>query len=133
MTSPQDVIHAYRSLYRTALHAVRYTSPARYVIRDRLRRAFRDSQPSDFEPDRIANTILFLEAAAQDRGLEHKVVKNLCKVWYHEREQWMNRNLVAARFRKAAPVESVQASVQAYDQFYEVLRFMNSSLHLCLR
>jgi hypothetical protein len=133
MTSSCDIIHAYRSLYRTALHAVRYSRPARYVIRDRLRRAFRDSEPSDFEPKRIANTILFLEAAAQDRGLEHRVVKNLCKIWYHERDQWSMRSLVAARYRKAVPIESAQATVQGYDQFYEVLRLLNETMGLCLR
>jgi hypothetical protein len=130
---PSAVVTAYRSLYRTALHAVRYSRPARYVIRDRLRRAFRDSPATDFEPDRIANTILFLRAAATDTGLEHRVLKNLSLVWYWEAHQWSRRHTLKAKYHKNAPVESVAATVQGYDQFYELLRMLNQTMGLCLR
>jgi hypothetical protein len=130
---PFAVVTAYRSLYRSALLAVRYSRPARYVLRDRLRRAFRDSPATDFEPDRIANTILFLRAAATDSGLEHKVVKNLSLVWYWEANQWNRRQFLTAKYHKNAPVESVAATVQGYDQFYEILRMLNETMGLCLR
>jgi hypothetical protein len=132
MTYSRNITHAYRALYRTGLHAVRYSRPARYVIRDRLRRAFRDSDAKDFEPRRIANTILFLKAAARDRGLEHRVVKSLCHVWYMEQEQWKRRSQLASKHSKT-PIEASSAIFQSYDQFYEVLRLLNETMGLCLR
>jgi hypothetical protein len=74
--SKPDVILAYRHLYQHLLRAVQYSSPARYVIRDRLRDAFR-SPKSSFEPARIANTLEFLHAAGKFRALEHRILKNM--------------------------------------------------------
>jgi len=42
--SRRDVVSAYRSLYKAALHACRYTFPARLIVRDRIRAAFRDER-----------------------------------------------------------------------------------------
>lgn len=96
-----DVIHAYRHLYRNLLRAVQYAAPARYIARDQLRRAFRQA-PSSASPapaspaslsstspsaaplllntEAIKRTIWFLEAAAKEKGLEHKILKNLLRV-----------------------------------------------------
>ena len=90
--TPQALRTAYRHLYKAALRAVQYTVPQRFVVRDKLRAAFRaaprPARPTtagqaQFDPRRIANTIAFLETAAARRGLEHKLVKNLCLTWYH--------------------------------------------------
>jgi hypothetical protein len=132
MTNSRSITHAYRALYRSALHAVRYARHERYEIRDRLRRAFRDSDAKDFEPHRIANTILFFEAAARDRGLEHRILKNLCHIWFLENRQWRNRSRVLEKYGKKS-VDTPSAIVQSYDQFYEVLRLLNESMGLCLR
>ncbi|TLD38057.1 DUF1763-domain-containing protein [Venturia nashicola] len=86
-----EILHAYRHLLRTSLHAVQYSAPARYVILSRLRLSFRSSTPSSFEPARIANTLQFLRNAGETTGMEHKVLKNLLHVWYWEPAQWNTR------------------------------------------
>ncbi|KAG6022190.1 hypothetical protein E4U41_002298 [Claviceps citrina] len=81
-----DIIHAYRHLYRSLLRAVQYASPARYIARDQLRRAFREGQQQQAAPslrlntEGVKRTVWFLEAAARERGLEHRIVKNLLRV-----------------------------------------------------
>ena len=90
--STEAVVHAYRNLYRHGLRAVQYTVPQRYTIRDRLRRAFRESPRSDFEQPRIDNTIELFKAAARDTGVEHRLIKNLCRVWHDEPRQWASRS-----------------------------------------
>jgi hypothetical protein len=80
--SRPEVIHAYRHLYRHSLRAIHFSKPARYTLRDRLRLAFRRGCASDFEPDRVRNTLEFLHYATRENGLEHKIVKNLLFVWW---------------------------------------------------
>lgn len=84
MTTPQ-VIHAYRHIYRQALKAIRYSTPARHVLRSTMRSAFRSTH--DLDPQKIANTLRFLERATEVRGLEHKIVKNLLLARYWETPQ----------------------------------------------
>ena len=80
--SQQQVIHAYRHLYRHSLRAIHFSKPARYTLRDRLRLAFRRGSASDFEPQKVHNTLEFLQCATRENGLEHKIVKNLLFVWW---------------------------------------------------
>ncbi|KAH7561647.1 hypothetical protein BM1_02751 [Bipolaris maydis] len=80
--SQQQVIHAYRHLYRHSLRAIQFSKPARYTLRDRLRLAFRRGSASDFEPQKVHNTLEFLQYARRENGLEHKIVKNLLFVWW---------------------------------------------------
>jgi hypothetical protein len=80
--SQQQVIHAYRHLYRHSLRAIHFSKPARYTLRDRLRLAFRRGSASDFEPQKVHNTLEFLQYATRENGLEHKIVKNLLFVWW---------------------------------------------------
>jgi hypothetical protein len=77
LPSPLEVVHAYRSLYRASLRAVQYSKPNRYIARDQLRQAFRREDPSTFNQEKIDATVEFLNLAARERGLEHKIVKNL--------------------------------------------------------
>lgn len=84
MTGRRVVLNAYRHLYQHSLRAVQYSSPARYAVRDRLRRVFRAGKLEDFDAARIQKTIGFLDNAARARGLEHKIVKTLAFVWFHE-------------------------------------------------
>jgi hypothetical protein len=129
MTERAIIIQAYRSLYRASLRAVQYAVPQRYIVRDRLRRAFREScASSHFEPPRIQNTLRFLENAARDRGMEHRIVKTLCHVWWGQRQQWSER----ARRRRSAKGD-VKAEVQAYDDFHWTLKMLNESMGLCIR
>jgi hypothetical protein len=121
-----ELIVAYRALYRSGLHAVQYSTPARYVFRDRLRRAFRVSPITDFEPHRVANTLEFLKGAAQSTGLEHHVLRNLLHTWYWERNQW------AMRARDIKTMD-IALKMRAYDHFYHTVRMLNESMGLCLR
>lgn len=84
----KDYIYAYRSLYRALLHAVQYAKPARYMGRNLLRDEFRKGDPATFDQARINNTIKFLNLAAKETGLEHKLVKNLLRVQYERNSQW---------------------------------------------
>lgn len=76
MTTKTDVVHAYRHLYRGLLRAVQFSSPARYVARDQLRAAFREAG-AVWDAEAAKRTLWFVEAAARERGLEHRVLKNL--------------------------------------------------------
>ena len=82
--SNEAIVHAYRHLYRHGLRAVKFSKPSRYTVRDRLRHSFRKGRRDDFNPQKIANTIEFLKGAEATYGLEHKILKNLCFVWWHE-------------------------------------------------
>jgi hypothetical protein len=137
---PKEIIHAYRALYRAALHAVRYTTPSRHTVRDRLRRGFRASPASAYCPCRVANTLLFLRAAGTDAGAEHRLLRSLCHAWFLEDRHWRHRG---ARLRQLAvargpgdggvPLQAEMALHQAYDQFYFALRMLNETMGLCLR
>ena len=73
----QELIHAYRHLYRGLLHAVQYSKPARFTARDQLRDAFRKGDPSSFNKGNIERTVEFLKLAAKEAGLEHRIIKNI--------------------------------------------------------
>lgn len=77
--SKLDITTAYRRLYRGLLRAVQYSAPARYVVRDQLRAAFRE-RDAVLDREAVKRTVWFLDAAAKERGLEHKILKNLVRV-----------------------------------------------------
>ena len=88
----QQIVTSYRNLYRHALRAVQYSSPARFTVRALLRNAYRTGKPTDYDDDKINNTITFLQGAATEKGLEHRIVKNLLLTWwweiYRTRRHW---------------------------------------------
>jgi hypothetical protein len=92
---PQEIIYAYRHLYRGLLHAVQYSKPARYVARDQLRRAFRTEHPSSFNQEKIYRTVEFLGFAAKESGLEHRIVRNLLHTAYWEQRKHIFEKYVA--------------------------------------
>lgn len=105
MTTPtqkKEIIRAYRSLLRAGLRAVHFSAPSHYVIRDQLRRAFRDPKATydtHFDKYRIVRTVHFLRAAAWEAGLESKLLKNLCRVEWERRHgpdgRWSWRKVLA--------------------------------------
>lgn len=120
-----EILHAYRHLLRTSLHAIHYSTPARHVLLSRLRLSFRSSPLSSFEPTRIANTLQFLRNAGETTGIEHKILRNLLHVWYWEPTQWQ---------RKAWVKGSERVVVEgAYGGFYWGIRMLNESCGLCIR
>lgn len=82
MDQSKIVVRAYRSLYRTALRAVLYASPARYQIRYTMRAAFSADSKETFDPRRVKNTVEFLQKAGKYKGIEHKILRNLVHVRY---------------------------------------------------
>ena len=80
--SGQEIVRSYRQLYRHGLHAVQYATPAKYTLKILLRNAYRTGNAADYDAQKINNTLTFLEGAAKERGLEHKIVKNLLHTWY---------------------------------------------------
>lgn len=86
------LLRSYRRLYRHALYAVKYAVPARYTVRDELRRAYRSGSAADFDSEKIDRTVAFLQSATEQTGTAHKVLKNLIKVWY-----WESRGIIANR------------------------------------
>lgn len=87
LPSRTQVIQAYRNLYRGLLHAVQYSSPARFTARDRVRLAFRRGTIAEYDQTKINRTIEFLDLAAKETGMEHRIVKNLLHVWYWEKDR----------------------------------------------
>lgn len=83
--SQQQVVHAYRHLYRAALQAVCYSQPASTVVRHQLRGAFRAGDAASFDERAIKRTIWFLKNAARSAGVEHRIVRNMLMVrWFRE-------------------------------------------------
>jgi hypothetical protein len=80
--SQKELVQAYRSLYRAALHAVRHATPAKYQIRDTMRAAFSPESKETFDARRVKNTVEFLERAGAQTGLEHKILRNIVHVRY---------------------------------------------------
>ena len=82
--SQQEFIYSYRQLYKHLLRAVRYSKPARFIARNRLRVEFRYGDVSKYDQIRISRTLEFLDAASKSAGLEHRLVKNLMHVWWEQ-------------------------------------------------
>ncbi|KAJ5112114.1 hypothetical protein N7532_000159 [Penicillium argentinense] len=128
---PLSVLHAYRHLYRQGLKVIRYSKPSRYVLRATLRTAFRETPREQFDASRVANTLRFLERAADTIGFEHRIVKNLLVTRYWEttpigKDSRILRNLglgnMESRLRKSA-----------HQHFDLTLERLNESLGTCLR
>jgi len=125
MPAQVEVLHAYRNIYRTTLRSIRYAIPGRYVVRDHLREAFRNSSASDFDARKISQTLVFLEHAGESRGFEHKLLKNLLHVWWWKR----NRQMFIRGIKKG----DYGVFDQAYNDFDDTLRRLNRSMGMCLQ
>ncbi len=128
------MVHAYRHLYQEGLRAVRFSGPARYTIRDRLRRAFRKSHPGDFDANRISNTLQFLHGAARYNSLEHQVLRSLLMTWYWEDNSYQERKRMELKSKDQASKErELEIINAARDQFNHLIRMLNESMGMCLR
>jgi hypothetical protein len=123
----QDIIHAYRHLYRHSLRAIQFSKPARYTLRDRIRLAFRRSPATNFNPQRIANTIEFLQYATRENGLEHRILKNLLHVWWVQA-----RGGTRKITKKLSRSEEIEIKTTAYDTFNHNIKMLNESMEMCL-
>ncbi|KAJ5533638.1 hypothetical protein N7494_010190 [Penicillium frequentans] len=132
MTVPshQPIVQAYRSLYRQALKAIRYSTPARHVLRSTMRSAFR-SNHTELDPSKIANTLLFLERATDVRGLEHKIVKNLMLARYWEQPHIARESRVLKVLGLGKAEDKLRKN--AYEHYNLTLERLNESLGTCLK
>ncbi len=157
-TSPNlSTIHAYRHLYRALLQAVQYSSPARFVARNQLRDAFRRGDPLQFNQQRLSRTVQFLQGAARERGLEHRILKNLLQTAYWKAEnlkrlvsqlqrRWLQQIILKCFLRLyliwifrpvSSQIKTDQLAKQLRDSastHYDMtLAMLNDSMGLCLR
>lgn len=89
------VILSYRHIHRTVLQTIRYSAPSRYVLRGVVRAAFRKGKPDEFDPQRIVNTISFLQRAAYPLTMEKKILKTMTMVRYWQ-QPYVHANNSAA-------------------------------------
>lgn len=128
----EHVVAAYRHLYQCGLYAIRYSKPARYTIRDRLRWAFRNGKPVDFDQRRIMNTCQFLYNASLPGSLEKKVLRTLLHTWNWDWER--NPALMGTGERnKIFKDEEAAVRAAARDQFNHTTRMLNESMGMCLK
>ncbi|KAI0388342.1 DUF1763-domain-containing protein [Xylariaceae sp. FL0594] len=131
-----QVIHGYRHLYRGLLRAVQYSKPARYTALFQLRRAFRE-EGATYDARGVWRTIRFLDAAARERGLEHRVLKNLLVIaWWRygfDCKATYKKALIDANTeRKKTDLEKYM-SATAYAHYDKTIEMLNKSMGLCLR
>ncbi|KXL48053.1 hypothetical protein M433DRAFT_64647 [Acidomyces richmondensis BFW] len=121
--TPGELCLAYRHLLQHGLRAVRYSRPARFVVRDRLRLAFR-SPTSTYDADRTARTLEFLRGAADSAGgIEHRILKGWVHVW------WERGRLGKGGGRSDLyPLRS-----KAYEDFDRTIDMLNESMGLCIK
>lgn len=140
-TSPKDILTAYRHLYRHGLRAVHYSAPARYTLRDRLRRSFRRGDRTQFDQEKVDRTLLFLTGAALNNGLEHKIVRGLLLTWFYEGSVASKLTKLLVRDAKNAgqnaddeerPPHFAQFPTNSYDSFNHTIKMLNESMRLCL-
>lgn len=121
--SPTTITHAYRHLLRGLLRSVQYSKPSRYVVLERLRSAFRTSPAGEFNAQKISRTLEFLDGATKVKGLEHKIVKNLCLVWgMRKKHPWQHTLKDNQLFKQIA-----------YEQFDRSVEALNESMGMCIK
>ncbi|KAI5302765.1 hypothetical protein KEM56_000384 [Ascosphaera pollenicola] len=112
---------AYRHLYREGLKCIRYSTPARYMLRDTMRKSFRKGSAEEFDPGRVLNTLKFLGRAGEYLGTEHHIVKNMLHVRYwqqplpkaeaHKLGGYNEKGSLRAVREDHTPIERVASSV----------------------
>ncbi|KAJ5248681.1 hypothetical protein N7468_000132 [Penicillium chermesinum] len=125
------VVHAYRHLYRQGLKAIRYSTPARHVLRSTLRSSFRSSPLEDFDQPRIDNTLAFMQRAAETNGLEHKILRNILMTRYWETPQIAKESRILKMLGLGK--EEYRLRKDASKHFNLTLERLNDSLGTCLK
>ena len=78
----EQIVRSYRRLYKASLQVVHFSAPARFVVRDKLRQAYRQGVRSDFDQRSIDRTLEFLAVAGRETGIEHKIIRNILHVGF---------------------------------------------------
>jgi hypothetical protein len=93
MAATNEILTGYRNLYRFGLRAVHYSKPARFVLRDLLRKAFQTERAQDYDKVKVQNTLRFFDMAAREQAMEHKILKNILHVRYWTLRNRRERNM----------------------------------------
>ncbi|KTW26737.1 hypothetical protein T552_02741 [Pneumocystis carinii B80] len=139
-----EVRTLYRQFLRIGRQAVCDSIPAKYIIRDKIRAAFRVLPPPT---ERINNTLQFLVRASKRKGLEHAILKNLCyldksKNLYIKR--YFNKSSIYSRrtsfhiYRRRKPLSTMKEEEKfLYKRIYDepdlAIYMINETCGLCLR
>ncbi|KAG4303463.1 hypothetical protein PCK1_000427 [Pneumocystis canis] len=121
-----EVRALYRQFWRVGHQAVRHAIPAKYIIHDKIREAFRASCPS---VEKINNTLEFLINAGERKGLEYAILKNLCRL-HHSKKLYIKRRKKPLSSFKA---EELSLYEKVYDECNLTLHMLNETCVLCLR
>lgn len=106
-----DIVKSYRDLYRSALRAVQFSSPSRCTLKSHLRLAYRSNDTNAFNPAKVKNTLLFLKHAAEEKGLEHRLLKSLLHVWWWQEISSRQRREYVCFFQRFSKFAIVFATV----------------------
>ncbi|OJD40556.1 uncharacterized protein BKCO1_1000160 [Diplodia corticola] len=128
----REILRAYRHLYSWGLRAVQYSKPARFTLRDRLRRIFRTNDRAAFDQRRIDNTLEFLRGATRERGLEHRLVKRLIHVWWLE-DCWKSNTRYLNTWKSGRRRDEIRIARTLYDPFNHKIRMLNETMGMCIQ
>lgn len=139
--SSRQLLHAYRHVYRQSHRAIKFSLPARYPLRKQLRILFRNGDANSFDPTKIENTLTFLRHAEEVSGLEHKILKNLLRVWFWERPFKTQRNKGCAAFSALFDIanrlnyrsdEEISFKYDIYGHMNHCIKILNEDMNTCL-
>ncbi|PQK14142.1 hypothetical protein BB8028_0004g10720 [Beauveria bassiana] len=160
MASRQEVLHAYRHLYKGLLRGVHYSIPARYIVRDQIRLAFRErpaatapapapapatatatvpttttttttAAAAGWDAEAIRRTLWFLSAAGRQSGLEHRILRNLVRM--HSERAAPTRRWRRAVIWNKKPANERERHEHAFEHYDATVAMLNKSMGLCLR
>ncbi|GJD02005.1 Mitochondrial carrier protein [Colletotrichum higginsianum IMI 349063] len=130
-----EKIRAYRHLYRELLRAVQFAAPYKYVVRDQLRAAFRE-KGACWDQEEYKRTLWFLQAAAREAGLEHKILKNLIHVAHQRQktEPWKIRSRKVEETKEPDLHKAGQEITSAaFDHYDMTIAMLNKTMGIRLR
>nr|CAG8508511.1 5797_t:CDS:2 [Entrophospora candida] len=120
-----QALSLYRRLRRAGEESVLYSRPAIYYVRQRIREGFR-------EYENVADEQLLqdlFERAAERKGIEHRIIRNLCEMTYIQ-----NRYKTRPPFvNKKQKNEKYLIHQGSYRDLYDMIKMFNDTLKLCLR
>ncbi|KAI9007007.1 hypothetical protein CLU79DRAFT_778803 [Phycomyces nitens] len=132
--SPAESRKLYRTFLRQGSKAVMSTTRQRKQIWQIIRAKFKENL-DETDPEKLGdlwirsqNTLVFLESAAQKKGLESKIVRNLCDFQFYQ-NRFNNRPYVMPR-NMPSNVSNIHA--HAMDDLDLVIEMLNQELDLCL-
>ncbi|KAG2224812.1 hypothetical protein INT45_005336 [Circinella minor] len=119
--------HEYRALLKAGYAAVKYEPYSKFQIHQRIRHNF-EKATIPIHETKIKNTIEFLNTAAKRHGLEHDIVRNICKLDRY-RAQY---NIRPPMYNKKFPPAIQQLHDTSYEELDALIDSLNNELELCL-